>query len=534
MAEPRAHDSSHLPESGYQHVIDIEAQISHKPYKTYQEWDNEPHTDPGFFEYDLKLLESGSSSSRDGEIHTKNNSVEIRIECPYAMRIYPKLQKSDGSDGQFDEYVMWYFVDVTMVMKVRLPTAGVYKLKISGYPHDHDDDDDDDQTGVWNGGLVVYTLVGSGKHKTLPFPKLKGYSWGVSWYGHFNGIQSISSKDAIVAADNGQACIELSRKDLRGQMFLEYFHQDNPSEGLVQYVYAETDKDLFTLHLLCPKVGSYSCCVYFKSEEKGKNLTGAQFLVICKKLAEKQLRYPSDSPVFWGADNLMGDLGITTIGSSSSSVITDHGEGELSFHVPVGVKLTHTLMDVKGKEISKTWICAESTLNTDGSRTVRLRIRCPKKGHFRLNMYANEESKANFAFAGRWMIICKESYANKLSLFPDHWGNWGPAGDFQKLRLRVKEPKSSTLQPDNKGTCTLVISSDSQLHTAYKLKRADGGAISRDLTEILTKVDDLDSSHLVQFNVNMSKRSPGFYSLEVFASNSPGRMGYIGEWLIEI
>ena len=269
--------------------------------------------------------------------------------------------------------------------------------------------------------------------------------------------------------------------------------------------------------------------VFGNNESENKNEFLGMWMVDCSTPCSGQM-FP-ECQQLWGPNPHFKSLGLEVQSPPVSTINTKKGKATLVLRCNQNDyntnKFIHSLL-INGKSANQERRCIMAEINHEGNAVIlRYHFRLTKKGMYDFRLFGNPRNIGNNTFAGQWMIVCDEPCSER-DLFPEYYRPWGPAENFDKLQLQLREPKSSTLRT-NDGTCNLVIESMKAFDTLQTLKDPRGNSIKSAFS--LAKEKE-DGKHVLFIKFNLPK--PESYTFDLFAmlGGGGGNYDFVGKWFV--
>ena len=498
------------------------------PYDSCREWNSLPVKDPAYFSYDAECI-----SHKTGEIKSKTNQVEIVTKLRYDMEVYIILKeiKRGKETGKIsDQYTMHYISEDRLGVNIRLPKSGEYVVNLCGIAYGMSKED---ATTAHFNRMVTYKIVETGGEKIAPFLVSSGLGLGASRKFKSSGMIAMVPSP-LIEAKNGKASIEVICKNGILPMLCGLSHEEDRAKDLSNYTYAEVQsKKRACFHIRCPKPGSYvfTISVKYKDDNSGY-LQSAVFIILCNEPGSKE-SYPNDTKsVLWGPAEFMRELGIQAASTSSTITTENNGEAVLRLKLPKGITISTNVFDLKGDRVDQSWVCAERINQNDGSKLVNVKIRCPKKGKYRLMLFGNHDSIPTNHYAGRWLIECDTPCDGRL--FPKCSTLWGTNPHFETLGLEVVSTQSSTIKTQ-KGRATLSFKCTKKNYQANKFVHSlllNEKTAADERRCIMAEVDDVGND-TIMITYHFVLLSKGFYNFQLFGNPRTNNSNtFAGRWLI--
>jgi len=406
-----------------------------------------PHWGPS---HDLEAVGLTPISHKRGMVYLNKEEMEMSFSAEKNVTILTKLQSNTLNVEIMKGYVVHWFADNKVILKMRFPEVGDYVLNI--FAKENDDEND----GLSN----VCSYLISTDHTAMdksPFFVSGNVQLGANLNFDMLRMKAVSHPTPfIVDPKNGQMDFSFETPtpcDLTAELILCRDNKEQKMEGFT-FIVKKIGEAAITARF--PEKGNYTLNLYGKE----KNNDGLCHLVFVYFILINNEPAVDKSPFFM-AGNGCSQLGANDnfdrlcmkADSHPTPYIVDpkNGQMDFSFETPIPCDLTAELILCRDNKEHKmegfTFIVKKI-----GEATITARF--PEKGNYTLNLYGKEKSKDElyhlvFVY---FIVINNEPAVDKSPFFmaENGCGQLGANDNFDTLCMKaVSHPTPYIVDPKN-------------------------------------------------------------------------------------
>ena len=499
-----------------------------RPYKTLEEWNNEPS-----FAMTSRFAGLECLTHKEGIITASTNEVLIKFKLERALyRSFCVLEDPGGK--RLTGAVQHWWNGGVASCKVTLPKAGKYSFRFLGRFTRRDMDNkerkDDwfpaDASDALENLLVSYTIKATGSQQTkLPSLYKNNITFGAPLDLPDAGLVPATENQGIIKARNGAAHIvyqRIGQGPSKVNTKLVSFKDDQKELG--SSIYCEQFDSWIACHIRCPSAGQFALSLFVN----GAN--GVSCFVQYIIVSESNVK-PKEIPVIHGLAgprDHFEELGVRLKDPLSSTIVTENGDGQLAvtWDTSKKLQLICDLKDASGsKSLQEDGHVISETDKEGLESTTTIYIRLKEKGLYKLALFGKDDSMPNNLFLGHWLVVCKKP--SDKNLYPERASVMGPRKAFHSLGLETKT--GSRIMCTN-GEAVMVVSSqlESKVEFSYSLSRT-----SDDIKKGQVFADTMTSHKQRLTTFNFRTKKIGSYAFRLFARPNGAESGtYVGAWHI--
>ncbi|XP_078601805.1 uncharacterized protein LOC144876435 [Branchiostoma floridae x Branchiostoma japonicum] len=496
LPDPLHFLSGHYPQDPVWQLIDSPVPL--------ENFERHPHCRENFSTNQLTLLSHHRAvvSTKEGEanIYIGANKDKVKLHC--------SLKNATGESTwktiKLSRFVKQEARNGAAVFTVRPPTSGDFILELYLSP------DGSDKQRVCE--YLIRCLRPMKDNK--PFPCWGG-RWGPGSELEPYGLTPTSHKGAYVDCRKGKATIEFSMaRDLSFRTKL--FETSSADSTFSRYVAHEIVNSVLRFKISAPEVGMFGLGIFVKEPE-----TSEPFRLVCSYIVSAEQRAVDPSPfptvgngLFGPVQPLFAVLGLSTKSHHNAFIECDTGEVEIRISTNDTLNVAHDLFwEDSQKKLDLEIFVYREVLD----REVRLLIRLPRLGKYRLAVYAEGlDHEGDLPIVYNYCIVCKDRTTRKGPFPPvsgTQWGRRFPA--TQELSVVPKSHPKSDI--DVAEALDIEMQSENAVDLKCCLYIWKAG-IKPEYAQQFIKHHTKDGG--MRAVVQMTFPQAGNYSLELFAAST--------------
>lgn len=458
-------------------------------------------------------------TEKEGVLHAdEKNVIEISIRMDVLGTVQHFLtSKATNFRQDIPYHVMHYWKDNKVILHVRLPGQGTYKLVV--YANKALKASEDSNVTEMYDKIVTYTIIGKSTKRNNPMKKRR---FGSLPFDVLKGYSCVSHTKPIIETSRNRVVIEYScPRD--GDLVAKISKVSQPEVALKNRMYQERLKKKHAFHIHLPSSGWYY--VFFHNEPKSGQYT--EFAVFMINFTGG----PYIDPVFpdgikWNPLGIYYESSLKCVSHDSSYIRLHKGEGILALNRPFRPRtpLTFSLFDINSKKLpnSSQLLYVDSSVSRKDLEKCDVKLRIGKKGFYVLHLFVDS------TLAMRWLVVCEKGFEGDL--YPPSNENWGPSwDDFKSLDISLSCDSKISLP---RGSVTLKLMLGKRANVAIFGKLVEANGRENHSYQKAVRVDDSDSK-IREIDITLPEKVNEacleLYGGEKSISNSYPR---IGKWLV--
>ncbi|KAJ8031649.1 Kyphoscoliosis peptidase [Holothuria leucospilota] len=439
MSDPSLFENTHLPGPSNEG-----GSVNNKKNPPPEKWNKTPKLGV------MMGITQASLSLKEGVLQAKDNEIDVAIKLKVLVSIQHFLySKASGFTQEIEYQVMHFWKKDTVILRVKLPGKGTYKLDIYATKTLKAEGKGQQSTTQLHDKLVTYTVIGKSNTR---HPKFYKRRYGCLPPDVLKGYACVSHKESVIETSKNRLVLEMSCPKT-GDMIAKLTNQSQPNNALKNRIYQERleDKHAFHIHFHTP--GLYNFAVHNEPSQAGKYTEFAIFMI--NFTGKPHLQQPVFPDGIKWKPLLKSDHGLTCLSHKDTTIRLRNGAGtvKLSRSTKNNKRLKFEVRDIYSNKIreSETSLFVESVDGKRNCENFNISCRMSREGFYVLHLFVGT------ALAMRWLIVCDKGY--KGELYPANNENWGPVReDFNKLEISfpyhamISVPNGKTLLKINIGS----------------------------------------------------------------------------------